>query len=133
MATPTALTIINARSFHITETINHPAIPKHCTRTFHGNKLFAVRTMPTMRIIDDTHLIYQSIVCVGVTVFEAISCGLSSSSLLFYVQNPYSSNLFCFFVLLSHRCLPEAFFLRRFSPLVSCFSVSHFIEQAILL
>jgi hypothetical protein len=60
IAQATEFTIINALSFHIIETHNHPKQPKNCKNILYGNRLFVVAIIAITRIIDEAHLIYHT-------------------------------------------------------------------------
>jgi hypothetical protein len=60
IATATAFTTINARSFHLIETHNQPAHPRNCRNIFQGYKSFVVAIIARTIMIDDTHLTYHT-------------------------------------------------------------------------
>ena len=73
MVNATVFSIIIDRSFHINPTMTQPAMPTAVTYKLIGNTFCAFNNMPTISMIDDTHLIYQSLVCVGVTFIHSFS------------------------------------------------------------
>ena len=109
-ASVTALITINALSFHSIPTTNQPSIPIAWKIRLDGKMLLLVNITPIIKRKEATHLIYQSMVYLGVAdlniLFEfassslEISLGFFSFNIIVYLfpVSNYTNSFICIIV-----------------------------------